>query len=221
MTEQFYVLLRPSKCGLSVTTEYQQTDDFNVGIAPVCPQCRQPIGLLEWLPPLEVELEIWEEPGIAVYPDILFGTGPDLLVTGRFALAYQKSGLTGLSGFEPVKIVQEVIRAGSRSRPHPPNYYRAIVSRSTATFDINASRAEYAHPDQICPECRSGDLKRWASTLLEPGTWDGNDVFEARGLGGVIMTSGRFRVFCENEGFQFLCFKPAENYGYDYYPREH
>lgn len=221
MREQFYALLEPSHCKLSVSTQYQLVDNINVGKAPMCPECGEPIGSLEWLPPYEVEIEVWEEGDVDGYPDILFGSSDDLLASERFVMAFKDARLTGLRGFDQVKVIKETVRHSNRSsRPSRPDYFRVVVEQSRAIFDDEKSGAEWGIGWSACPECRGTAPKRWKRVALQHGSWSGEDVFTARGLAGVILVSQKFKDFCDREKFQHLCIRPAESYSHDLRPWE-
>src|SRR5690242_13337619 len=95
-------------------------EPVNLGDAPRCPRCGDIVGLLTWLPPYRVELELHgEELG-----DFISGAGYDLLISGRFAESFRAEGLTGLEGFHPVEVLR-VRRVGKRAlKPITvPRYY--------------------------------------------------------------------------------------------------
>src|SRR5260370_39465390 len=70
------------------------------GYAPRCDACGQYVGMRLWLPPYRVELETW---GLEFADVGLIGT--DLLASQRFKHAWERSQLTGLSGFNKVEVV--------------------------------------------------------------------------------------------------------------------
>jgi hypothetical protein len=47
---------------------------------------------------------------------------------------------------------------------------------------------------------------------LEPGTWQGEDVFRPRGLQGRILISERFAEFVQRHGFTNMKLIPTEEY---------
>jgi hypothetical protein len=141
----------------------------------------------------------------------------EILVSERFKSLYQESGLTGLSAFDPVKIVKVVRRR--KLIGQPPRYYRAEIARSRAAIDQSASEFVWGEPP-TCPECRQGNpIKRWSRIIIEPGTWSGEDMFQPRGLGRILVTD-RFKEFCEINEVKNAYFVPAEHFGHDFYPWE-
>ncbi|WNG53045.1 hypothetical protein F0U60_51055 [Archangium minus] len=50
---------------------------------------------------------------------------------------------------------------------------------------------------------------------LEPGTWQGEDIFRPRGLHGVLTVSERFERFVARHGFTNLRMTPIEEYVWD------
>lgn len=219
--QQFFVLKKPSvdsRQDRIAGTEALKADDTRRAEAPRCPACGKGIGMLQWLPPYRVELETWGRE----FGDFAFlGGGDDLLVSERFREIYQSSGLTGLSGFEPVTIVK-VIRH-RKLRGNPPQYLKARVARSQAAIDYAASGYEFeGELPPRCPVCNEFQgviVLRWHRTILQPGTWSGEDIFIAGGEPN-FMTTERFKVVCETNNAQNAHFIPAETYGHDFNPSE-
>ena len=50
---------------------------------------------------------------------------------------------------------------------------------------------------------------------LEPGTWQGEDVFRPRGKRGSIVVSERFAEFVQRHGFTNMKLIPIEEYVWD------
>src|SRR5689334_19007496 len=89
-------------------TEFDKADDANRGPGADCPQCGEPIGMREWLPPYRGNLELYgEELG-----DFAECVGFDLVISKRFADAFRVEGLTGLLGFHPVEIGRVIRKQG-------------------------------------------------------------------------------------------------------------
>jgi hypothetical protein len=137
-------------------------------------------------------------------------------VCDRFRVAWLSSGLTGLSGFGPAEVVKVTARRGKIPKPMP-NYFVATPGRSRAAVDDNASGIEYERP-WICEECRSGSKLRVRRLVLEPNTWSGEDVFIARGLPGTIITSERFKEFCDRHAFSNCLLIEADRFHVDFVP---
>ena len=185
---------------------------MRVGEAPTCPVCGAAIGGLPVLPPRRVELRLWGRH----FSDLAFGVSTDVLVSARFRDAFLRSGLTGFSGFAPVEITKVVARL--RKNPKPlPSYFAAVPGRSRAAVDDRASGLDYEER-WTCDECRNGLMERMRRLVLEPGTWSGEDVFIARGLYGTIITSERFKQFCDREAFTNCVLIAAAHYHFDFFP---
>lgn len=45
---------------VTAATDYYEVEP-NLGDAPYCEVCGKPIGMLAWLPPYQVELELWHK----------------------------------------------------------------------------------------------------------------------------------------------------------------
>lgn len=213
---RFFVLeqrgsARPSE----FDTEFYCLEPDNVGEAPRCPACGQFVGMLPWLPPYRVELETWG----TGYGDVAFGPGLNLLISERFKRVVEEHGLTGFEGFDCVDVVRVRRHKRWKQKLPPPPYWRVNVMRSQAAVDQIASGMEWEEGAVICPACRRGhDLQRWKRIILEEGTWEGEDIFIARGLPGTFVTSERFKRVCDEHNVTNTVFIPAEQYGYDFYP---
>lgn len=182
------------------------------GRAPKCPACGEFIGPLPWRPPYRVEIETWT----GQFGDLAFGAGNNALVSERFEAIYDEHGLTGLEGFNRVRVMK-VVRHKKFKGDAPP-YYRVSVVFSRAKIDPKRSRFEWVQPP-TCPECCEGvGPVRWERLVLEPGTWAGEDVFQARGLSGTWLASDRFKRVCESAGLVNIPLVPAETYHYDHEP---
>lgn len=217
---RFYVLKSPeagSPEDQVAGTEANKIGDVRRGEAPRCPACGKYIDSLPWLPPYQIELETWGRE----YGDVAFATGNELLVSSRFKHAYVNSGLIGLTDFEPVEVIK--VKRHRKAAGDPPSYFKANVVRSQAVIDIVASGYEWSEPPELCPVCRL-DKKgvtflRCAGTVIEPGTWTGEDIFIPRASADFLATS-RFKEFCEQNHIRNANFVPAETFGVDFYPSE-
>ena len=183
----------------------------NTGTAPRCPRCGDPIGMRTWLPPYRVELELHGQ-GLG---DFMEGPGYDVLLSERMAEAFRAEGLTGLIGFHPVEVVR-VRRKRKGSKP-PGTVPRYVVA--TACFGrgaVDHARSLFRREEPVtCPECRNPGTDTIHGFVLEPGTWQGEDVFRPRGLQGRILVSERFTQFVERHGFTNMKLTPTEEYVWD------
>lgn len=186
-----------------------ETETIRTGDACVCLRCSDYVGMLKWLPPYEVELECWGKE----FGDICFDTG-ELIVSERFKRLYEEWSLTGLTNFDPVKILSIVRRR--RIKGDPPPYFYVQVNRTRAAIDQLASGFVWKVPP-TCDECRLGrDLERFERIIIEPQTWTGEDIYIPRGL-SCFVTSPKFRQFYETNKITGARLVPADQYWYDSY----
>ncbi len=203
---QIYELERSGSRVGAATTDFVQSDPYNVGDAEHCELCGGPIGMLRWDPPLRAELETWG----AVFGDLAFGPGDSFLVSERFKDLWVRRGLIGLLGFEPVELL-EVRHRGKWIEGGPPRYFRVWAKRSGAALDEVRSGLQWVSPPSPrCDACRGGGIKKgWERIVLE-GDADEN-IFIARGLSGVLLVDGLFKQLVEDHGITNCRLMPAES----------
>ena len=100
-------------------TKFSKVEPVNRGDPPQCPQWREHMGMLTWLPPYRVELELYGQG----FGDFVEGPGYDALISERMVESFRAEGLTGLLGFHPVEVVR--VRR-KRKGPAPgavPSYF--------------------------------------------------------------------------------------------------
>jgi len=210
MRMSFYVLENPETVETDAVTDCLTADGFITGEAPMCETCGRAIGPLRWEPPFEVEMRFWGK----YHGDIAFPTGDDLLVSERFKNLFLQTGLTGLHGFFPAEVVKVVPK---RMLKRLPRYYVARVQRANAAINAEASGID-REEGVVCETCREGGLlKSTKRVVIEEGTWQGEDVFIARGLQGTIITSERFKQFCSIGAFKNVPLIDALEYSFDFY----
>ncbi len=205
-TQRFFVL--QEAMGSRHDTDCDTLDPCNVGDAPRCSRCGDVIGLLTWLPPYRVALELHgEEPG-----DYIRGPGYERLISERFAEAFREEGLTGLEGFHPVEVLR-VRRMGKRARKPitVPNYYVVWPCFGRAAVDLVLNRVRVSKPPS-CMECHCTGIDSTHGFVLEPGTWAGEDVFRPRGMQGRVVVSERFKDFVERHGLTNMILTPTEQF---------
>jgi hypothetical protein len=191
-------------------TQCDTAEPDNRGDAPHCPRCGDPIGMLTWLPPYRVELELYGQ-GLGDFVD---GPGDEVLISERFAEVFRAEGLTGLLGFHPVEVVG--VRR-KRKGPKPavvPRYFVVTPCFGRGAVDEGRSRLRRNKP-VTCPECRFTGVDSIHGFVLEPGTWQGEDVFRPRGEQGSIFVSERFAEFVKQHGFTNMKLIPTEEYAWD------
>jgi hypothetical protein len=211
---KFYVLeSKPRDSQTPFDTEYLPKRS-SYGEAPRCKVCGEFIGPMTWLPPYVVELELW---GLG-FGDLAFFAAPNILVSAYFKTGYEENELKGLQGFEPVEVVR--VKKHRPIKGDRPSYYHAIVQYSRAVIDDKRSDI-VRDKGPICKECRvGGGTKRVARVVLKRSTWSGEDIFVARGLPSIFLTTEKFKTFCQDYKIKNAILIPAEEYGYDLYPWE-
>lgn len=187
------------------TTDFLQADPHRVGDGLVCGACGQPIGMLRWEPPLRAEVETWG----SKFGDMAFGPGDSFLVSERFERLWEREGLVGLHGFEPVAIVK-VRHRGKRIKEALPKYLRVWAGRSDVAVDVVQSRIQWVSPPApACEVCRGGGIKKgWERIVLEGEPKE--NLFVARGLSGQLLADERFRQFCDKHAITNCPLIPAE-----------
>jgi hypothetical protein len=210
----FYLLNQtPTGRNAAASIDALTADGTKYGDAPRCEACGDFLGMRPWLPPYRVELETWG----SEFGDLAFPTADDILVSLRFKQLWEREGLVGLSGFEPVEVVK--VRRHRKFRGDPPPYFKAAVVLSRAVVDNVASAVELEE-QPMCPVCQLGSgIKRWKAIIIKPETWNGEDIFQLRWVGGFYVTN-RFKEFCEANDIKNAVLIPAEEYGHDFYPWE-
>jgi hypothetical protein len=191
-------------------TKFYKAEPANRGGAARCARCGEPIGMKVWLPPCRVELELHG----AAFGDFVEGPGDEVLVSERMAEAFREEGLTGLLGFHPVEVVR--VRR-KRKGPKPgavPRYF--VVSPCFGRGAVDEARSHFrVKQPMTCAECRYTRPDTIHGFVLEPGTWQGEDVFRPRGLQGTLLVSERFTQFVQRHGFTNMKLIPTEEYVWD------
>ncbi|MGL4419167.1 MAG: hypothetical protein ACRCZF_00755 [Gemmataceae bacterium] len=216
---KFYVLAKPETDslldlagGIDVTqSKYTQTGDF-----PTCPKCNFPMAMREWLPPHQIELELWGK----AYGDLAI-VNDGLIVSERAKNMFIDKQLNGLIDFKPVEVVKILFRRG-KVKDSPPRYFKASVKPSLTVIDQNKSGYVWKHPEKVCPVCvlgGGGELKRFNRIVIDITTWVGDDIFYPIG-GTRLLVSERFRVECEHHNIRSVHFIPAELASNNYCPWE-
>jgi hypothetical protein len=208
---RFYVLKNPKNAQSDAVTDFLSPEDSQRSDAPKCPACGRYTSSMTLLPPMRFELKVWGRR----FGDIAFGVTNRLLLSERFTNAYLKSGLTGFSEFAPAELVEIVTRR--KIKEPVPKYFTALPLQSRAAVDTRASGIDCDVP-WTCEECRLGRIVRVRRLVIEPGTWSGEDIFIARGLPGRIVTSERFKKFCDSNAFSNCLLVDAEHFHLDFFP---
>lgn len=206
--KQFFVLRRPRRGTDDSEMDFYDIDD-NVGDAPTCPECGRFIGMLEWLPPYTGELELWGRQ----FADVVIVPG-GLIVSQRFKDTYEDHNLSGLKNFCPVRIVRAVFRKKTVTE-EIPHYYYTTVTQSTVPVDDEASEIIRNRP-RTCSWCFSGDTECATRIVLNLASYQGEDIFIARGLPGIEIVSDRFRDTCQRNHIRHAHFISCDQFHFKY-----
>lgn len=192
---QFYVLQK-EVVGSRYEVVVDEVEPISLGKGANCPSCGKPVGMLPWLPPYRVQLEMYGE----ALGDFIETTGYEFFVSERLKNAFHAEGLTGLQGFHPVEVLRVRRMRKGPKLTGTPQYFAVTTCNSRAALDIERSRIRYAEAP-TCDECRYGHKDAIHGFSLETGSWQGQDVFRPRGLNGSLVVSERFGRFVERHGF--------------------
>lgn len=191
-------------------TKFDKCEPVNRGDAPHCLRCGEPLGMLTWLPPYRIVLELYGQD----LGDFVKGPGYDFLLSERMAESFRAEGLTGLLGFHPVEVVGvRRKRKGPKPTAVPP-YFAVTACFGRGAVDEARSRLRRTTP-VTCSECRSTGVDAIHGLALEPGTWQGEDLFRPRGEQGSILASERFAEFVQRHGFTNMKLTPIQEYVWD------
>jgi hypothetical protein len=184
--------------------------------APVCPQCGGYVGGLIWIPPYKIELEMYTKQ----FGNVVLGSGNDLVVDDYFKSRFEETDLTGLEFSGEAEVVKLICRWGVKKKQlgEPPKYYVARIKYGCAAIDHEKSGSVFhlkRHP--TCDYCRVGLIMRYSKIVIDESTWDGTDIFLARGVGGMITTSQRFKDWWDSCNFNNCKVIPADEEHVDYH----
>lgn len=208
----FFVL--ESQRGSSHDTELSTVEDRERADAKRCQECGGVIGMRTWLPPYRVELRLnGAAPGDFIQSG---GAGSDLIVSERFADAFRSAGLKGLNSFEPVEVTRVRKQRGApKGKDVALPHYLAV----TATFGsalVDEERSHILRPGPFdCDCCRAVGTDGINGFTLEPKSWNGDDLFEPRGLPGVRVVSERFARLVTEHDLTNMELVPTERYVWD------
>ncbi|HLL03002.1 MAG TPA: hypothetical protein VK539_20650 [Myxococcaceae bacterium] len=192
-------------------TKLDKAEPVHTGAAPRCPTCGGIIGMRIWLPPYRGRLELHG----GDFGDFVEASGYDFLFSERLAKAFEAEGLTGLLGFHPVEVVGVRKKSKKTQALAVPRYFAVTARFGPGAVDEGGSHFRYASKAAACPDCRFIELDSIHGFTLQPGTWQGEDVFRPRGLPGRIVVSERFAEFTQRHGFTNMKLTPTEEYVWD------
>ncbi|MDE2125352.1 MAG: hypothetical protein KGJ62_02050 [Armatimonadetes bacterium] len=210
-TPEFYVidrgeLLFGSKYGWGETEEPKI---WGVrGLYEKCPVCGTGMGLRPWLPPQNLSLHG------RMFPDFMLGHGVDLMLSRPALELYDKKGWTGIVHRDPPAHIVRVRRKKPESlQVELPEYSNVWNTRLGANLDDEASGA--VRRAVRCAYCRQSTdaIER---VVLQAGSWNGADIFAARGLGGTTLVSRRFVEGMAEAGLTGVVVLAPEDYSFSF-----
>ena len=193
------------------------TSNSNYGDAPRCPVCNKLIGGKLWLPPYQIQLEMFTKQ----FGNVVLGTGGvELVVDDYFKSRYEETDLTGLELLGEAEVVKLICRPGVRKKQlgKPPKYYVMRIKDGCAAIDQKMSEFVFQlNCEPTCDYCRSGIVMRYSRIVIDESTWDGTDIFLARGIGAKKTTSQRFKDWWDSCNFNNCKVIPAEEEQVDFH----
>jgi hypothetical protein len=208
---KFFVFRRIDFENADGVTEFYYIKNSAKGLAPKCPTCGNNIGMLPPIPPIHVIIETFG----SQWGDIAFGPGDRILASRRLIELLSRSGMSGLSEILPVTVEKTERRRGHLTEERP-EYWLASIARSRTLLDEVASGL-VREGEVVCNDCRIGGIiKRIDRIIVNEHSWDGYDIFEARGLSDILVTE-RFVRMCEENNLVNCYFTPADEFGFDFY----
>jgi len=197
-------------------TEWMTTDDVNLGAATRCPVCHGVIEGKLWLPPYKIELEMFTKQ----FGNVALGTGGvELVVDDYFKSNFENASLTGLEFIGEAEVVKLICRNGVKKKQLGaiPKYSVARIKYGCAAIDHKKSGSVFDDGDEpTCDYCRLGFIRYYPKIVIDENTWDGTDIFLARGIGAKIATSQRFKDWWDSYNFNNCKVIPAEEFGRDH-----
>lgn len=166
----------------------------------MCPVCGTPVGSLEWLEPRKVK---FSKPK---YGEFVYGI--DLLVSERFKMLYESSGLKGIQSFLPVEVVKAKV-AHLRGKPLPDTqYYVLTLVRSNTRLDLKRSKVSGQKRERRCTLCApfGSTIDEIDGLYIDDSSWEGESIFHIYAMGDNIFISQEFVDFClEHKFTNFKC----------------
>lgn len=193
--------------------------DQEMSDAPCCPKCGRCIGMLRWEPPFTV----WLKQARTIGDLTICIGGADFLATRRFVDAALDDSIVGIAREIPV----DVVKVGSRGKPpgpEVPELFGVDVVHSSMRVDYMASQVRWDErpAEDYCHVCGPGGggcggiLKSISSVVIEPGTWDGSDLFFPINMNGTLFLSERGRHFFEKHRFTNCTIIPCRDWSLNF-----
>ena len=203
---RFFVLSRPEPKS-HWDTEYRPVENARYGDATRCASCGGFTSPRRWLQPYEVELKSHGR----TFGDFAFRAAAQFLVSRHAAQSWVDAGLVGIREFHSVTVVSQT----PRSIPRPE--YRFPILELGAT-KIDARHTVIAPSEsntEICDVCLSRPIDAIGEVVVDIATWDGADLFIARGLPATVIVTERFASFVATSELTGVAVTPAEQFRWD------
>lgn len=185
------------------------------GDPPTCPSCRRPIGSRTWLPPHAVALKQTRRVG-----DFVGGAGGcEFLCQARVVASWRAHGLSGMDDAFPVQISRMGTTSRSNASPRP-SLVGVKVPHTMTRVDHSRMDVEWASAPEAgsCRTCgpggggRGGIIRRWQRVVIDAASWNGEDLFIAVNLSGVVLVSERAAAVIHSEGWSNVATVPVEQF---------
>jgi hypothetical protein len=200
------------------------------GDSTLCPNCLRPVSMRHWLPPHKVKLSSTNPTKLG---DFLWGAGFPLMVSDKFKTIYKKHSLSGVAHFsKPVEItnrgsVETKIKhyvdlvddapgnqRGGNGKPYSIlTFYLVDILWGGAEIDDNLSLVK--RKDNGCDYCH-GTVISIKNAIIKEGSWNGADIFYARGLDGRILVSEKMKKYLELYHLKNYSLVPLEQLAISY-----
>lgn len=175
---------------------------YNTGDPKICKECGNPISMLEWLPPYEINVSK------KALGDFIFGTYVGFIVSKKFKDQFEQANLKGLGSFKKVDLYY-------RNQLLPEEYYYPEFALLTAFIDT--SRVKFEEKN-LCNTCQKGSsiLSRIDGITFANPAEINEDVFFTSAIGqSTVIVSQDFKDFIEKNGFTNVKFIEASKYKWD------
>lgn len=189
-------------------TEYMPVNGTRYGGPPLCPECGGPIASRVWLPPYSVEVKTYGK----AFGDFAFLAASKFLMSKHAAEAWTAAGLMGVREFHPVDI-----QSHSPRSIRAPEYFVPVIDTGVTRIDVHGTviMPSATPPHGLCKECLSRSIDAIGKIVIDESSWDGSDIFVARGLPGQVLVTERFVEFVANAEITNASAAPAESFRWD------
>ncbi|MBB1141036.1 hypothetical protein, partial [Myroides sp. WP-1] len=172
------------------------------GVAKVCETCGAFLSMLEWLPPLEINVSKRK------LGDFIYGTYVGFIVSKKVKDKIDDSDFNGLTNFREVKLYY-------KDRLLNEVYYYPEIKQVNAYVDLSYIEFEEKN---LCNTCQKGKsiIKKINAIVFESPNQISSDVFYTTAIGqAVIIVSDYCNVFFQKEKFTNIEFLDASKFKWD------